>query len=88
MASDRFYSFVERDDVNCSIQASKQLAIAYYAANNLRPVGSSYVRDGARLLWSPAISGTMGELMTGWACSRIDYAQSLSQPTEVCAVNP
>ena len=79
-ASDRFYSFVERDDVNCTIQASKQLAIAYYASNNLRSEGSSYLRDGTKVLWSPATSGTIAELMTTWACSRIEYIPSLAHP--------
>jgi Surface-adhesin protein E len=68
-ASDRFYSFVEQEEVDCTARASTQLAIVYYAGNNLFPEVSFQVRDGTKLSWSPAIRDTVGGLMISWACS-------------------
>ena len=70
-ASDRFYSFVEQEEVDCVGRTSKQLAVIYYAGNNLFPETSFYARDAAKGSWSPAARGTVGQLMISWACTHI-----------------
>lgn len=75
-----FQSFVERDEIDCTAQASKRLAISYYQGNNLDNGGPAYVWDAGKLLWTPAIPGTVGEAMAGWACANSAPHSAVTRP--------
>jgi len=75
-----FQSFVERDEIDCTAQASKRLAISYYQGNNLDNTGPAYVWDAAKLLWAPAVPGTIFEAMAGWACENSASHSAIPKP--------
>jgi hypothetical protein len=67
MAS-QYRSEVERDMYDCSRITFKGVAFTYYASNNLGGDGLPYTYDEAKVAWTPAIPGTVGDSLLDWAC--------------------
>jgi hypothetical protein len=75
-ANGHYKSDVEREMYDCARVASKGVATTYYPENNLGGVGPSYTYEEAKVAWSPAIPGTVGDFLLDWACKTTPRAQS------------
>lgn len=76
--STSYHSLVVREEVDCSRQAMRSLASAYYSKNNLGGASSSFVTEQKLPVWSPAIPGTIGDTMVTWACSKLKHSPKTS----------
>jgi hypothetical protein len=66
-----YRSFVDRTEIDCATDATRELAATYYADSNLDGASNSQVADPKSAPWSPAVPGTIGELMVEWGCAQI-----------------
>ncbi len=66
-----YRSFVERTEMDCATDTTRDLAATYYASSNLDGASTSQVADPSSAQWAPAVPGTIGELMVEWGCTQI-----------------
>jgi hypothetical protein len=65
-----YLSAVERDEFDCGAGVSRVIATSYYEQNNLGGNSRSQVADRTKTPWSPAVPGTIGEMMLSEACAK------------------
>lgn len=64
-----YRSVAERTAIDCDRHAMRNLAVAYYAKNNLQNMVASKVVNAGSSQWLPAARGTIAEAMLNWGCA-------------------
>lgn len=72
-----YKSFVEREIFDCGNVKYKIVAEIYYSESNLGGVSRApYEYDEAKVGWTAAIPGTLGDSLLDWACKAAPRAKS------------
>jgi hypothetical protein len=79
IAREHYKSAVERAMYDCARVNSKSVSSTYYAENNLSGLGPTYTYDEAKVGWTPAIPGTVGDSLLDWACKTTPRPQAKPQ---------
>lgn len=74
----KFRSLVQREEIDCTRQATRVLARSLYPQNNLDGTATSYSYESQKALWDPSVPGTIGEFLSNWACNRFKASHPAS----------